>query len=345
MRAVVVGAGLAGMTAGVLLKRKNWDVLVFDTREYLGGNCSDYKRDGVYVHRHGPHIFHTSDLRVWRFINEFTGFTGYVHHVMAHTGDPGTLLPIPYSKTTERVIGRELSDSEIVDMFFRAYSERMWGCPYEEIPPQIINRVNLRRDNYDTRYFQDKYEGMPVNGYTAMFHEMALEVGHVQVLLHSRPNAWRTWAESADLVVFTGSLDEYYDHNCGTLPYRAIGFGFKHNQVQRSYPVVNYCAPGEASRTAYFGRFYDYGQDGAMSTTCTEYPMAWNKEDDSLVPSYPMVGFPEANAILSEYLKIGAPANTIFCGRLGTYRYMNMDVVISDTMARLEQRLGGTVYA
>lgn len=347
MKALIVGAGIAGLTAGVLLKRKGWDVRVLETRPFIGGNCADYLYNGVHVHRYGPHIFHTSDQRVWSFVNEFCSFTNYVHKVVAKTYLSDQLLPVPYSKATEKILGRELTDQEIRDAFFVKYSEKMWGRPYAEIPDTITGRVQLRRDTFDPCYFLDKWQGMPSAGYAQMFMNMADEIGHGSVELGVPKGEWQTRGDH-DLEVFTGQLDEYYDLEYGHLPYRAIQFSLRRAQPRTEHAVTNWCDDRPMTRTTDFSRFYD--RECEFTVTCDEYPVPYIRgnpwaQEHELVPSYPMRDFPEAQAQLEQYLNIKQPDYAVLAGRLGTYWYRNMDAVVADTMVRLERKLGEKLYA
>jgi len=341
MKVLIVGAGLAGLTAGVLLKRKGWDVRVLETRNEPGGNCADYLYQGVHVHQYGPHIFHTSDMRVWQFINEFTGMNNYLHRVVAKTNLSDKLLPIPYSKATAQELGRELTDEEIRNGFFLRYSEKMWGRPYSEIPASITSRVPLRRDNFDTGYFQDKWQGMPAAGYSALFIRMVDEIGRANVEFAVKEDAWRAWHDSADLVVYTGRLDEFWEYEYGELPYRAVTFEFRRAQPRQGHAVINWCDDRPATRTTDFSYFYDNKND--LTVTCAEYPSVWVPQAD-MVPSYPMKDFPEAHEKFVQYIGLHHTVPTVFCGRLAAYKYMNMDAVIADTMVGLEKTLGERLY-
>ena len=342
MKALVVGAGVSGLTAAVLLKRKGYEVFVLESRDHIGGNCWDHKPNNcdVYVHKYGPHIFHTSDETAWKFLNEFTSFNDYKHKVVASIANQ-LIVPIPYSKATEEAMGLVLSDEEIVNTFFKPYSKRMWGCPYEEIPSEITGRINFRRDDHNINYFTDTYQGMPSDGYAIMFKRMVTEIGSSNVLLGCGIDVWRSWAEEADLVVYTGMLDEFHKLEHDRLPYRAVEFIFDMHE-QTEHAVVNYCLPGLYSRTTDFSRFY---KDEVSSTIlCTERPTAWNPKNDSIVPAYPMVHFPKAEDILVKYKGMYPGKDVVLCGRLGTYKYMNMDMAITNTIDRLEEQLGCKLY-
>jgi UDP-galactopyranose mutase len=341
MKALIVGAGIAGLTTGVLLKRKGWDIRVLDCREQTGGNCHDYLQNGLYIHRFGPHIFHTGNQRVWKFVNEFASFTPYSHRVLAHTMLHDRPLPIPYSKETERQLGRELMDDEIRVAFFVKYSEKMWGCPFGWIPKAITGRVPLRRENNDTRYFLDIYQGMPAGGYFSLFGRMGGEIQPFNIDLGVTKDYWRSIYKDYDLTVFTGSLDEFYGLKFGPLLYRTIEFEFKHGQPQQEVAVINWCDSRPMTRSTDFSQFYNNKVD--FTTICNEYPYQYTGQA-GLVPSYPMRNFPEADKVLDMYLNLKQPDNVVFCGRLGTYKYMNMDATIEDTMQRLECKLGESLY-
>jgi UDP-galactopyranose mutase len=342
MKALIVGSGLAGMTAGVLLKRKGWGVTVMETRPHFGGNCADVLSNGIYVHTYGPHIFHTNDERVFRFLSEFTTFTDYQHKVMALSHVHDKPVPIPYGDATEEALGRKLTDQEIREAFFVKYTEKMWGCKYDQVPASITGRVSLRRPGNDTRYFLDRYQGMPNIGYTHMFMNMADEIGRCNINLGCRLHAWRSWEHEHDLLVFTGMLDEFYDHTHGKLPYRAISFWIRRAQPPQPYAVLNFCYDIPATRITDFGKFYD--DKSGFTVTCEEYPQDWT-QTDSAVPSYPMRGFPHADEKLAKYEALTHSSNVILAGRLGAYKYMNMDAVVSDTITKLETRLGEKIYA
>lgn len=348
MKALIVGAGLAGLTAGVLLRRKGWDLRILDTRNHIGGNCWDYVYDSVHVHAYGPHIFHTNSQRVFNFVNDFGGLTGYLHKVKANVSmynsdgiGQEVLLSIPYSKQTEQELGYALTDEQIVGLFFRQYSEKMWGRPFDQIPASITGRVPKRRDNFDPCYFTDKYQGMPSYGYADMFNCMMDAIGREKLELGVRQHAWRAWADDADLVVYTGMIDSYYDLEHGRLPYRAIQFEMRRSQPKSAHAVINWCDSRPCTRTTDFSCFY--GTESQITVKCDEYPMPW-RPDECLVPSYPMRGFPEADDMMAKYDAMNPGDNVVLCGRLGQYKYMNMDQVIADTMFVLEGKLGTSLY-
>lgn len=350
MRVLVVGAGLAGLTAGVLLNRKGHDVRVLETRTHVGGNCWDYLYNGVHVHRYGPHIFHTNDQRVYKFFTEFCTLTNYRHEVKANIqvfGAGGTtterLVSIPYSLQTQAELGFDMTDEEIVQTFFRAYSEKMWGRKYAEIPAAITGRVPKRRTDTNTKYFTDLYQGMPADGYSALFTAMSDCIGRNNIEFGVGAHAWRGFSDEVDLVVYTGMLDSFYELEHGYLPYRAIQFEFRHGKPVSKYSVVNWCDDRPCTRSTDYSRFYP-AKEVAATTIGAEYPFDWDPHSD-LVPSYPMRGFAHADEIMARYDALSPGTKVVFAGRLGSYRYMNMDAVIADVMFKLESKLGESMYA
>ena len=186
MKVNIIGCGLSGATAAILLKEQGHDVEIFDLRDHIGGNCYDSKINGVTVHKYGSHIFHTNDEDVWTFLNRYTKFNNYVHRVRANTKEG--LISIPFSKKTAEELGKDLSPKEIQELLFVEYSERHWGIPWDNLPKSISGRVPNKREDHDDRYFTDKYQGIPVNGYTEMFKGM---LDGIKVNLGVERNAWR----------------------------------------------------------------------------------------------------------------------------------------------------------
>jgi UDP-galactopyranose mutase len=336
-KAVIVGAGLAGLTAGVLLHRKGWETRIYETRSHIGGNCFDSLQHGWFVHRYGPHIFHTSNKAVYEFLKAFTKFTSYEHRVLARThGLPETLLPIPYNKRTEQILGRSLSNQEIVDMFFVQYSEKMWDMAWHCLPEHIRNRVPQRRDNADDRYFTDEFQGMPNNGYSGLFAQMAEEIGWDKIFINVDEDDW-AYYRKPDLVVYTGSIDDYFKVSLGRLPYRSLSFEFSTRpwNERLDVAVVNECnLIYPFTRTTDYSRFYESPVNGdpLVAPMCVEYSRPWKQGRDRYYPMHWGAGeklYQDYNRLTT----IGPPV--VFCGRLGSYKYMNMDETVADTMQKL----------
>ena len=169
MKALIVGAGLSGATAAFVLKRKGFDVEIFEERPHIAGNCFDYLKEKMTIHQYGPHSFHTNNKRTWDFINQFGRFKEFCHIVKANT--PEGRIPLPFNKKSAEIVGPK-TESEIVNLIFKDYSEKMWDIPWEQLPHTIKNRVPKIRDSYDSCYHDDLYRGLPINGYTEIVNAM-----------------------------------------------------------------------------------------------------------------------------------------------------------------------------
>ncbi len=247
MTARIVGSGLSGATAAVLLKAGGFQVEMFETRPQIAGNCFDRRIGGILQHGYGPHLFHTNDAEVWRFLSRFTEWTGYRHRVVADTA--AGRISIPYNTRTRTQVGRELTDEEIRKLIFVEYSEKQWGVAWEAMPAAIIGRVPARRHNDDDRYFTDEFQGQPKDGFTKMFERM---LEGIPVHLRVGKDDWRRQAARADLVIYTGKIDEHF-HCChGRLPYRSLRFEHFWSPQRLPQAVINQC------NRLPFTRIYDH---------------------------------------------------------------------------------------
>jgi UDP-galactopyranose mutase len=351
---LVVGAGFAGATiAERLAAHAGKRVLVCDRRRHIGGNAYDhYDEAGILVHKYGPHIFHTNSRDVFDYLSHFTDWRPYQHRVLACVD--GQLLPIPINldtvnrmygtnytsfeleqffasvaepvsrvRTSEDVIVSKVG-RELYEKFFRHYTRKQWGLDPSELDATVTSRVPVRT-NRDDRYFTDTYQVMPRHGYTRMFERM-LAHPNIKLLLNADYRDVDT-AFPAAHVVFTGPIDEYFGYRFGKLPYRSLEFQFETRNVEVAQPgaVVNY--PNENAYTRVTEFKYLTGQEHSKTTLVYEYPKA---EGD---PYYP-VPRPENLALYKQYQELAATtANVSFLGRLGTYKYYNMDQVVAQALA------------
>lgn len=364
---LIVGAGFAG---SVLAERLANDlgkrVLLIDRRPHIGGNAYDQlNEDGLLIHRYGPHIFHTNSAQVADYLSRFTKWRPYEHRVLARVD--GQLVPIPINRTTvNRLYGLDLDEAgveaflksraepveavrssedvvvgavgrELYEKFFRGYTRKQWGLDPSDLDRSVTARVPTRT-NDDDRYFADKFQMMPLHGYTRMFEAM-LDHPNITIALNTD---YRTVAREVrhDRLIFTGPVDEYFDFRFGRLPYRSLRF--RHETVDREWfqpvGVVNYPSEDVAHT-----RITEYkhltGQSHPRTALTYEYPSA---EGD---PYYP-VPKPENAALYRRYQALAdATPNVHFVGRLATYRYYNMDQVVGQALAlygRLAEAEGGT---
>jgi UDP-galactopyranose mutase len=367
---LVVGAGFAGsVLAERLASQLGKRVLVVDRRNHIGGNAYDEKdAAGVLMHRYGPHIFHTNSEDIASHLSQFTRWRPYEHRVLASVR--GLLVPMPINRTTlntlygldlksdedaeaylasraepvERIrtsedvviskVGRELYET-----FFRGYTRKQWALDPSELDKSVTARVPTRT-NTDDRYFTDSFQAMPLDGYTRMFENM---LDHSNITIETGVDFEDIRGDTIfDNLVFTGPVDEYFDHRYGKLPYRSLAF--RHETLDQEWfqPVgtVNY--PDEQTP---YTRISEYkhitGQQCARTTVTYEYPRA---DGD---PYYP-IPKPENQALYKRYeaLALETP-NVHFVGRLATYRYYNMDQVVGQALAtfrRIAEQEGRTGF-
>lgn len=321
MKVTVVGAGLAGAVAARSFHDGGHEVTVFESREHIGGNCHDTWRNGVLVHEYGPHGFHTDNEDVWNFVNRFTRFHPNPLRVTAHT-ERG-VIPIPFNDVSAEIVG-DMSGEQIRDLIFVAYSEKHWGVPWEQIPRTITSRVPQKRPGRDCRYHLDRWQGTPANGYHAMFAAM---LEGIPVHLGCGENDWRR--QRRDLLVFTGSIDDYFNHNLGTLEYRSLRFEYS-EQPKRGHFQLNEC-----NRVNPWTRTVDHShwleQEVATTVIGKEFPCEW---DGSNVRFYPKPFGKNPELFRRYWGAAEAEKDTLFVGRLATYKYLDMDDTIAQVMRR-----------
>jgi UDP-galactopyranose mutase len=360
---LVVGAGFAGATiAERLAAHSGKKILVCDKRPHIGGNAYDhYDEAGILVHRYGPHIFHTNSRDVYDYLSRFTAWRPYQHRVLASVD--GQLLPIPINlDTVNRMYGTNFTSfdleaffksvaepveevrtsedvivgrvgRELYEKFFRNYTRKQWGCDPSELDAAVTARVPVRT-NRDDRYFTDTYQVMPLHGYTRMFERM-LAHPNIKVLLNADYREIEGTIPHAE-VIFTGPIDEYFDYCFGKLPYRSLEFVFETRNVQvaQAGPVINH--PNENAYTRVTEFKYLTGQEHAKTTLVYEYARA---EGD---PYYP-VPRPENAALYKQYRELAAQTPGVhFLGRLGTYKYYNMDQVVGQALTLYAKLTGAT---
>lgn len=355
---LIVGAGFAGSVLAERLASQRGDtVLVIDKRDHIGGNAYDcLDAAGVLVHRYGPHIFHTNSRAIIDYLSLFTEWRAYEHRVLAQVD--GMLLPIPINlDTVNRLYDLDLDSAgmeaflaarkepvanirtsedvvvstigrELYEKFFRGYTRKQWGLDPSELSRIVTARIPTRT-NRDNRYFTDEFQQMPADGYTAMFTKMldhpniTLDLGRAWKNGQDRPRARR--------IIFTGPIDEYFQHRFGPLPYRSLKFVHETRDVEWVQPVavVNY------PQTEAYTRITEYkhltGQTHPKTSLTYEYPT------DDGDPYYP-IPRPENQALFQMYRKSAeALPDVWFLGRLGAYQYLNMDQVVGQALASFER--------
>ena len=351
---LIVGAGFAGsVLAERLASQLNKKVLLIDKRNHIGGNAYDYyNEDDLFVHKYGPHIFHTNASSVVEYLSQFTQWRPYQHRVLASVD--GQLVPMPINldtintlyglnltsfqleeffasvaepreqiHTSEDVVVSKVG-RELYEKFFRNYTRKQWGLDPSELDASVTSRVPTRT-NRDGRYFTDTYQVMPLHGYTRMFERM-LAHPNIKVMLNTDYREIQDFIPYQELI-YTGPIDEFFHYCYGKLPYRSLDFEIKtiDTPVYQPAAVVNY--PNDYAYTRATEFKYLTGQEHSRTSMVYEYPRAQGD------PYYPI---PRAeNTELYKQYKVLAEATegVHFVGRLATYKYYNMDQVVAQALS------------
>ncbi|AGB77603.1 UDP-galactopyranose mutase [Enterobacteriaceae bacterium strain FGI 57] len=357
MKVAIVGAGISGAVIARLLAEQGISSVVFDKRSHIAGNCHSERdpQTNVMLHVYGPHIFHTDDKEVWEFVNSYSEFMPYTNRVKAIYKGNVYLLPVNlhtinqfFNKTLRPDEAREFIASiadksitepqnfeeqaismigkELYEAFFKGYTRKQWGCEPTELPASILKRLPLRF-NYNDNYFNHQYQGMPKNGYTEMV-EKILDHSLIEV----RTETAFTAEESSEYqhVFWSGALDGYFNFSEGRLGYRTLDFEkFSADGDYQGTAVINYCEENVPyTRITEHKHFSPW--ESHEKTTCYREFSRFCTEDD--IPYYP-IRMVKEKALLNRYLdKAMALNNTTFVGRLGTYRYLDMDVTIREAI-------------
>lgn len=361
---LVVGAGIFGATFARIMAEHGSKVLVIDKRSVVGGNCADYHECGITVHKYGAHIFHTNDKRVWTFVNTFGEFVQYQHNVKANYR--GKVYSLPFNMNTFKeifgvttpahaadAISSDISSADI-DQFngleqraigligptifktlVKEYTEKQWGKPCAELPASIIGRLPIRL-TYDNNYFNDRYQGLPVEGYSELITEM-LNEPRITVELNT---AYKDVVKNvyAHKTLYCGPIDEFFDYKFGELEYRSLRFETENMPVEnfQGCPVMNYTGH-EVPYTRIIEHKHFKKEQSQFTVVTREYPVDWSKGDE---PYYP-VNDDKNMTLHRKYMQHADETcpDIIFGGRLGLYKYYDMDKAISAAMTFAESEI------
>ena len=373
---VVVGSGLFGLTiAEQAATELGLKVALLDRRSHIGGNAysENEEQTGIEVHRYGAHLFHTSNERVWEYVNRFTDFTNYVHRV--YTRHDGVVYPMPinlgtinqffnaaYSPAEAKALiaeqagelagtdpqnlndkGISLIGRPLYEAFIKHYTAKQWQTPPEELPASIISRLPVRY-TYDNRYFNDKYEGLPVGGYTAWLERMA---AHPNIEVHLNTDFFsgdHEYSREKVLgqvpVVYTGPVDRYFDYTEGDLSWRTIDLEEEVLPIEdfQGCSVMNYPdADVPFTRIHEFRHFHperDYTKDATV--IMREYSRFANKGDE---PYYPVNTSVDREKLLKYRDLAKGEKDVLFGGRLGTYKYLDMHMAIGSALSMFDNKI------
>jgi UDP-galactopyranose mutase len=369
---VVVGSGFFGLTiAERCATQLGLKVLVLDRRYHIGGNAYSEREaeTGIEVHKYGAHLFHTSNKRVWDYVNQFTQFTGYQHRVF--TIYKGRVYPMPVNLATIcEYFGRFMTPDEaralvaeqadeidtgraenfeekgislvgrpLYEAFFRGYTAKQWQTDPKDLPAAIVSRLPVRY-NFNNRYFNDTYEGLPVNGYTAWLENMA-DHPNIEVRLDTDFFDLRGDVLGNVPVVYTGPVDAYFGYQAGELSWRTLDFELEVQKVGdfQGTPVMNYADEDVPyTRIHEFRHFHPerdwYPND--KTVIMREYSRFADKGDE---PYYPINTAEDRQKLLAYRDLANAEPDVLFGGRLGTYKYLDMHMAIGSALSMFENKL------
>ena len=364
MKVLVVGAGLYGAVFAREVAERGNKVEVIEKRDHIAGNIYTKEVDGIQVHEYGAHIFHTSNKKVWDYVQQFAEFNRYTNSPVANY--KGQIYNLPFNMNTfyemwsvrtpqealakineqrQEMAGKEpqnleeqaisLIGRDIYEKLIKGYTEKQWGRPCTELPAFIIKRLPVRLV-YDNNYFNDDYQGIPIGGYTKMVEKM-LDHPNITVKLNTDFfDKKDEYLNNFDKVVYTGMIDQFFDYQLGELEYRSLRFETEEKNVgnYQGNAVINYTDAETPYTRVIEHKHFEFGKGNPDKTIITrEYPADWHCGDE---PYYP-VNNERNNALYAEYKKLAEKQDkVIFGGRLGQYKYYNMDQVIEAAIKKVK---------
>ena len=360
---LVVGAGLYGAVFAYEAKKKGKTCLVIDKRDHIAGNIYCENVSGINVHKYGAHIFHTSDKKIWEYVNQFAEFNNYINSPVARYKNE--LYNLPFNMNTfskmwniatpqeaKDIIAWQIADlnitepknleeqalslvgKDVYEKLIKGYTEKQWGRDCKDLPSFIIKRLPLRFI-YDNNYLNDRYQGIPIGGYTKIVEKM---LDGIEVRLNTNYLDNREEFDAmADKIVYTGMIDQFYDYKLGVLEYRSVRFETEELPMEnyQGNAVVNYTEREVPYTRIIEHKHFEFGKQ-PTTIISREYSSEWKKGDE---PYYP-VNNDKNNALYQQYKELADKEHkVIFGGRLGGYKYYDMDKVIAAALEMCEKEL------
>ena len=361
---LIAGAGLYGAVMARELTDHGFKVLVLEKRQHIGGNCYTEKTDGITVHKYGPHIFHTDDVNIWEYVNRFARFNDFINKPVIVSGDKRYPLPVDMDtfiqlwgisdpeeaerkiksqaeavlrgKTPENLEEQAISmtGTEIYEKLIKGYSEKQWGRDCRDLPASIIKRIRISFD-HSNDYYGDRYQGIPAEGYTSMIEGMLKGIEVITGMDYDDPEIRKQTKSHTDMVIYTGSIDRYYSYCYGKLEYRSVRFAESCLKGLKNYQdraVVNYADRAIAYTRVTEHKHFDPGDSRNLEFTIItkEFPEDHNENNE---PMYPVCDRRNLD-LYKRYKDLADKEPEVhFGGRLGTYRYLDMDDVIASALA------------
>ena len=355
---LIVGAGPYGSVSAYELTKRGKKCLVIDKRKVIGGNCYTENIDGIHVHKYGAHIFHTNEKHLWDYVNQFAEFKQYNHNVIANYNEEMYTLPFnmwtfnqlwkvttpeqakkiiekqKYKGTITNLEEQALSmvGTDIYEKLIKGYTEKQWGKTCKELPPSIIKRLPVRF-TWDSNYFNDKYTGVPIGGYTQIFDKM---IEGTEVWLNKDYFDDRDYYNGlADKIIYTGPIDKFFDYQFGRLEYRSLEWETLKldNDNFQGNPVINY-TDIEIPYTRIIEHKWFDNQNQKGTVVSYEYPKDYNGHNE---PYYPVRDNQNTKTYEKYHELTKGLKNHIFGGRLATYVYYDMHQIISQALTMVKE--------
>jgi UDP-galactopyranose mutase len=324
MKILVVGAGLSGSVVARELAELGYRVTIVEKNSHIGGNCYDEVNSfGIRVHKYGPHLFHTKNKVVFDWLCKFTVWVEYKHKVKALLKN-GICVTLPVNNETKNIVG----EGNILDIFYRPYTKKMWGIDLEELNPNIIKRVPIRDDNNEYYFPDDTYQGIPIHGYTKLI-ENIISHPNIEVFLSTEFN--KNMEKNYFHIFNSMPIDQYFNYKNGRLPYRSIIF----EEITLPLPSIlptatlNFTHNGQHTRVTEWKKIPSHGENDYFSTLTFERPCDYLENNEQRF--YPINDLAGKNRLLYNSYKSLISENTkvTFIGRLGLYTYIDMDQAVN----------------
>ncbi len=358
---LIVGSGLYGAIVARELKNAGYKVLIIEKRNHIAGNVYTEKRDNINVHVYGAHIFHTSDEKVWNYVNKYAKFNDFINSPLAYY--KGEYYHMPFNMNTFHEIWgvntaeeakakieeekakeniKEITNLEgqaislvgrtIYERLVKGYTEKQWGRDCKDLPSFIIKRLPLRFE-YNNNYFNDIYQGIPIGGYTKLVENI---IGDIEVKLNEDYLKNKDyWSKQAKNIIYTGAIDEFYDYKFGELEYRSLKFEVERieKEFYQKNCVINY-TEREVPYTRIIEHKYFENDQSPVTWITKEYPSDYKKGMEKFYP----VNDEKNNNLYKKYAELTSnEKNIFFGGRLGKYKYYDMDDVIAEALKDFEE--------
>ena len=361
---LIVGSGLFGATVAYELNKRGYKVLVVEKRNNIAGNIYTEEVEGIQVHKYGPHIFHTSNKDTWDYINQFAKFNDFINMPLAFY--KGKYYNMPFNMNTfhqvfgvntaeeaKACIEKEIKEANIkepknleekaismvgttiYEMLIKGYTQKQWGKPCTELPPSIITRLPVRYE-YNNNYFNDTYQGIPIGGYTQIIRRM---LEGIEVRTNVDYIAQRDELNaSAESIIYTGEIDRFYCYRFGALEWRSLRFEEEiiDKPDYQGNAVINYTEYEVPYTRIAEHQYFEPGVKHQKTVITKEYSKTWSKGDEAYYP----INNQRNSELYAKYKELADKENNVFFGgRLGTYSYYNMDVVIEKALQLVESIL------